>query len=164
MNPAMKAQYGGGKGVNFNASPTGVKGSAMPIAQIMTVVAIRAGLAWLSKNGIFAVGRMGMMSVCVSRDSTNQPVLVILMPLYAYVGLKPPLREASRVACVSTIEGATAERRECRFPRKLVVRVSRADAAPTVWTFVSDPGRRFRRGHKRAQQACGIGLPLATNW
>jgi hypothetical protein len=60
--------------VNFNASPMGVKGSAMPIAQMMRLVVISAGLARLCRKGIFAVRMMWMMSVCVSRDSTNQPV------------------------------------------------------------------------------------------
>ena len=53
---------------------TAPEGKVMPTAQMITVVAINAGLAWLSMNGIRAVRMIWMISVCVSRDSTNQPV------------------------------------------------------------------------------------------
>jgi len=41
---------------------------------MMMVVVMSAVLARLSRNGIFAVRMIWMMSVWVSRDSTNQPV------------------------------------------------------------------------------------------
>ena len=61
-------------GWKLRAAPRGVNGSAMPIVAITSVVMMRGRLARLSKNGILAVRMMWMMSVCVSRDSTNQPV------------------------------------------------------------------------------------------
>ena len=54
--------------------PRAVKGRAIAIRQMMTDVAMRAALARLCRKGIFAVRMMWMMSVCVSSDSTNQPV------------------------------------------------------------------------------------------
>jgi hypothetical protein len=51
-----------------------VKGNVIPTVQMITVVAIREGLAWLSMNGILAVLIMWMIRVWVRRDSTNHPV------------------------------------------------------------------------------------------
>jgi hypothetical protein len=44
-----------GSGVNPSTEPTQVYGSAIPTAQMMMVVVMRAGLARLSRNGILAV-------------------------------------------------------------------------------------------------------------
>ncbi len=41
---------------------------------MISVVVMSAVLARLWKNGILAVRIMWMIKVCVSRDSTNQPV------------------------------------------------------------------------------------------
>ena len=59
---------------NPSAEPAQVKGNVIPIVQMITVVAMSAGLAWLSMNGILAVLMMWMMRVWVRRDSTNHPV------------------------------------------------------------------------------------------
>jgi hypothetical protein len=72
---ATIGQYSHGKGVKPSADPPPVKGNIIPTAQMIMVVAISAGLARLSINGIFAVRMMWMIRVCVRRDSTNHPVL-----------------------------------------------------------------------------------------
>ena len=46
----------------------------MPIAMTTTVVTMSGQLARLCRNGMWLVRMMWMISVCVSSDSTNQPV------------------------------------------------------------------------------------------
>jgi hypothetical protein len=67
-------QYSRGKSVKPNAGAKGEYGSHTPRAMIDSVVAISAQLARLCKNGILFVRMTWMMSVCVIKDSTNQPV------------------------------------------------------------------------------------------
>ena len=57
-----------------NAGPSGENGSQTPKAMTTTVVTISGQLARLCKKGIRFVRMTWMMSVCVSSDSTNQPV------------------------------------------------------------------------------------------
>jgi hypothetical protein len=59
---------------NPSAWPAQVNGSMTPTQQITMDVAINAGLALLSMKGILAVRIIWIISVCVSSDSTNQPV------------------------------------------------------------------------------------------
>ena len=40
-----------------------MKGNVIPTVQMITVVAMSAGLAWLSMNGIFAVRMMWMIRI-----------------------------------------------------------------------------------------------------
>ena len=60
--------------MNPSQGPIGEEGSQTPIAMMTAVVAINGQLARLWRNGIRLVRMMWIMSVCVSRDSTNQPV------------------------------------------------------------------------------------------
>ena len=52
----------------------GENGSQTPTAMMIAVVTISGQLAQLCRNGIRLVRMMWMISVCVSSDSTNQPV------------------------------------------------------------------------------------------
>ena len=69
-----RLQYAGGSGTKPRKPPSQVNGRAIPTAPTTMVVVMSAALARLSRNGIFAVRMMWMMSVWVSRDSTNQPL------------------------------------------------------------------------------------------
>ena len=52
----------------------GEEGNHMPSAMMIAVVTISGQLARLWRKGMRLVRMMWMMSVCVSSDSTNQPV------------------------------------------------------------------------------------------
>ena len=71
---ASNGQYAPGSATNPRAAANGETGSHNPVAMTVTVVAIRGQLAQLCRNGIWFVRMMWMISVCVSSDSTNQPV------------------------------------------------------------------------------------------
>ena len=57
-----------------SAEAKGEYGSHIPRAMMDTVVAVSAQLARLCRKGILFVRMTWMMSVCVIKDSTNQPV------------------------------------------------------------------------------------------
>lgn len=63
-----------GRGTNPNHTPIGEDGNQMPISMIATVVAMSGQLARLWMKGILFVRITWIIRVCVSNDSTNQPV------------------------------------------------------------------------------------------
>jgi len=63
MMAATAGQYSTGRETNPSEAPNQVKGSVIPTTQIASDVAIRAGLARLSTNGILAVRMIWMISV-----------------------------------------------------------------------------------------------------
>src|SRR5262249_17740762 len=71
--PPRKAKYAGGSGTNPRSGARDVNGSTTPTPRISTVVSVRGRLGRL-RSGLPAVRMMKMTSVCVARDSTNQPV------------------------------------------------------------------------------------------
>ena len=60
--------------VNLKALPIGENGSQVPTAMTQIVVTMTGQLAQLCRNGIRFVRMMWIIRVCVSSDSTNQPV------------------------------------------------------------------------------------------
>ena len=60
--------------MNPNRAPSGDCTSQIPRALTTAVVAVSAVLARVCKNGIRSVRITWMMNVCVTSDSTNQPV------------------------------------------------------------------------------------------
>ena len=63
-----------GSGTKPRALANGENGSQAPTAMMTAVVSVSGQLARLCRNGILFVRMTWMISVCVSSDSTNQPV------------------------------------------------------------------------------------------